>query len=210
MNRLRSWSDRRPPETPADVTLLRSGDALLRASPGVRLAIPVSAIDAPGIEAELDALAAAAPWAIVARRCHSGADIQRLGVKLAVREARFGVDPGSIGIACFVGDSPAGLLQISSFVGASSRLVALIADSSAPHADFARSLVVLAAAAAGVAAILGPRSGPFNRDGVRAEAEVAAAEGFVGRIAVTPEEVEIYNSAFAASAAKPPAASSRA
>lgn len=154
------------------------------------------------IEDDLDAFIPGAPWAIFAP-CRSGADVQRLGGKLGVREARFGLADGATRIVASVGDA-LGILNLSSFVGASPRLAALACDArglrenlSAPQAriapSLARGLVVLAAAAAGVDAIDGPAGACVSR----AEAESAREDGFSGMIVRNPEEVAVVNGVFA-------------
>jgi citrate lyase subunit beta/citryl-CoA lyase len=113
---------------------------------------------------DLDAAMSAAPDGIVLPAC-GGADVQHLGVKLAVREAELGLADGTTQIIALVA-APGAIFQLGSFVGASPRLVALafdaqalaaslgIADLSAPPFALARDLTLLAAKAAGVAAIL--------------------------------------------------------
>ncbi|MEJ0052751.1 MAG: aldolase/citrate lyase family protein [Methylovirgula sp.] len=147
---------------------------------------------------DLDAAMCAAPDGIVLPTCN-GADVQHLGIKLAVREAELGLADGATQIIALVAASGT-IFQLGSFVSASPRLVALafdaqafaasleIADLSAPPLDLARNLTLLAARAAGVAAILAddavansPDAGKAaKRDGfdailVRDPADIASA-----------------------------------
>jgi citrate lyase subunit beta/citryl-CoA lyase len=214
MEPVRSWLNVRDPASPAsaaDVSWFRAGDAGAW-RPKVegrdrRIAVLLSPVSDIGVEAELDALMPLAPWAVILPRCRGGADVQRLGAKLAVREARLGLDAGVTRIVAGVGGA-AGTLQSSSLARASPRLLALVADAEGLKADLGaaqapgavalmRALTVIAAASAGVAAIDGARAGSFDPQAARAEAEASWAEGFRGKIAMRPEEVAIYNEVFA-------------
>jgi len=163
-----------------------------------RLAIKVG----EATEEDLEASMAAAPWAILAS-CRCRADVQRLGGRLAVREARLGLTDGATRIVACVFDAK-GVLNLSSFADASPRLAALTWDEDALKANLyaprakvapalARGLLILAAAAADVAAI----DGPAALSDFRAQAENAREEGFCGKFASTPEQVAILNAVFA-------------
>jgi citrate lyase subunit beta/citryl-CoA lyase len=113
---------------------------------------------------DLDAAMAASPDGIVLP-VRNGADVQHLGVKLAVREAELGLADGATRIIALVA-GPAALFQLDSFDGASPRLAALAFDAqafatklgtedmTAPPLGLARNLTLLAAQAVGVVAIL--------------------------------------------------------
>jgi citrate lyase subunit beta/citryl-CoA lyase len=60
----------------------------------------------------------------------------------------------------------------------------------------ARSLCLAGAAAAGVQPVDGVFTDFQDQDGLRAEAEAAAREGFTGKLAIHPAQVAIINSAF--------------
>jgi citrate lyase subunit beta / citryl-CoA lyase len=115
------------------------------------------------LDDDLEAATAVAPDGIVLPVRH-GADVQHLGVKLAVREAELGPADGATRIIALVA-APGAVFQLSSFASASPRLVALafdarafatslgIEDMAAPPLGRARDLTLLAAKAAGVEAI---------------------------------------------------------
>ncbi len=67
-------------------------------------------------------------------------------------------------------------------------------------AGFARAAVLTAAAAIGVPAIDTPWPDPRDPDGLRREAEAAAADGFAGKVLIHPAQIEIVNAAFTPSA----------
>ncbi|HEY2590987.1 MAG TPA: aldolase/citrate lyase family protein, partial [Steroidobacteraceae bacterium] len=65
-----------------------------------------------------------------------------------------------------------------------------------PVFELARSLCLLAAAAAGVAAIDGVHADFRDRDGLTRELARARRDGFTGKLAIHPEQVEPINAAF--------------
>ena len=68
-------------------------------------------------------------------------------------------------------------------------------DWRAPFA-MARTLALLAAKDAAVAAVDGPFTGLGDAEGLRREAETAFAEGFDGKLAIHPAQVPVINAAF--------------
>ena len=124
-------------------------------------------------EQDLDAVMPAAPAAIVLPRSLGGASVQQLSAKLAVREALCGLDDGATGIIA-VADTAQAVLEMASYRGSSARLIGLAWDAEALRADIgaethrdargayagpcrlARDLTLIAAAAAGAAAIDAP------------------------------------------------------
>jgi citrate lyase subunit beta / citryl-CoA lyase len=144
--------------------------AARRGGAAPKLYVRVSNLDGP-IEAELDALMPAAPDGIILP-AQNGADVQHLGIKLAVREAELGIADGATRIIVLAGGTPGAIFQLASFAGASARLIALAFDSSvlaaslganddAPGAPLilARNLTLFAARAAGVMALLVENAG---------------------------------------------------
>ncbi len=139
--------------------------AARRDGAATKLYVHVTNLDGP-IEAELDALMPAAPDGIIVP-AQNGADVQHLGVKLAVREAELGIADGATRIIALAGGTPGAIFHLASFAGASARLIALAFDSSALAASLganddapgtplilARNLTLFAARAAGVMALL--------------------------------------------------------
>ncbi len=124
-----------------------------------------------------------------------GADVQRLGARLAVEEARLGLPEGAFRILAFATESPRAIFGLPSYVGASARLDALV-FSAAPLAAhrlgagplrFARESLLIAARAAGVLAL-----DAFDGDAAR-----AAADGFDGMTGRSAAEIALIRAAFA-------------
>lgn len=169
-----------------DHGLLAEAARLARAS-SRRIFAGVPDLRDPDMEAALDAAMAAAPDGIVLADARGLADIHRLGARLAVREAESGLPDGGTAILARATDSAAGCLAIGSFRrGASARLAGLLCDPAplrralgcgdlAPALEAARTATVLAAASAGMPALLAV---PGDADA--SELEAFLDEGFAG------------------------------
>jgi citrate lyase subunit beta / citryl-CoA lyase len=116
------------------------------------------------IEDDLNELMPAAPHGIVLP-VRNGADVEHLGVKLAVREAELGLEDGTTEIIGLV-TAPAAIFQLATFTGSSLRLAALgfdtagfaamlgVSDLDSRPLSLARDLTLLAAKAAEIPALL--------------------------------------------------------
>ena len=163
---------------------------------------------------DLDAVMPGAPDAIMLPSSLGGASVQQLSAKLAVREAIFGLADGATGILAQATDDGQALFGMASYRGASARLIGLAwgaenlsADLRAetprdPSGDYAgpyrlaRDLTLIAAAAAGVAAIDAIFADAGDIEGLRAEAIEARRQGFSGKMAIDPAQAQIINQVF--------------
>jgi citrate lyase subunit beta/citryl-CoA lyase len=194
--------------------LRRTADAPQRP----RLLVRVNALDTGLTDADLDAVAAGRPDAILLPKAEGGASVSHLDAKLTVREAQHGLPDGGIAIYALATETAVALFHGASYGGASARLKGLTwgaedlssalgaetnRDSdgrfTAPYV-FARTLCLAAAAAAGVPA-LDTVYVDFRDDaGFRREAEEARRDGFTGKLAIHPAQVPIINAVFTPSA----------
>src|SRR5271170_3510730 len=87
-----------------------------------RLYVRVNPLDGGLTEADLDVVMAAGPDGIMLPKSFGGADVQRLGVKLAVREADHGLADGATRILAIATESARALFGLASYAGASARL----------------------------------------------------------------------------------------
>lgn len=158
----------------------------------------------------LDALVPARPAGVMLAGAEGGADVTRLAALLRPREAVAGIADGATKIIALT-DTPATLLQLATYRDASPRLAALAwddrplaaalsADDVTAVAHAARTGTLLAAAAAGVAALDRPLPGgdPATLAG---EAEAARRAGFAGKLALAAEDVAVINRVFSRPAA---------
>lgn len=180
------------------------------------LLIRIPPIDDGSTDAGLDTLMPARPDGIVLSGCRDSASVQRLGVKIAVREAEAGIAEGVTAIIADAGSSASGVLALRGFRGASARLTALTWDAAQLAAEcgaepgaFAddegpsmtvRTLVTLAAAAAGLAALDTPSRA--QGDAFARECAVARRLGFAGKIARDAGQVAVINAVFAGPVAR--------
>ncbi|MDB5571043.1 MAG: Citrate lyase subunit beta / citryl-CoA lyase [Hyphomicrobiales bacterium] len=186
-----------------------------RAPGGPRLVARVNGLDTGLIDADLDALVALAPDAIMLPKCEGGDDAQHLSVKLAVREAQCGAPDGAIGLLPIVTETAAAMFRLGSYRGATRRLRGLAwgaEDLAAaigaqtnrspdgaytPPFALARNLTLFAASSAGVEAIDTVYADFRDPEGLRRECLAARRDGFCGKMAIHPDQVAIINEAFA-------------
>lgn len=171
------------------------GDAR-RTSRAPKLFVEVAPAESELIEADLDALFGPGPDGVFLSSCDGAATLQRLAVKLAVREAQAGLVDGATRIGAFVGGDPAGVLALRALASATPRLAALAFDEAALSAslglteaggaaiEMARAAIILAAGSAGV-----PAFAPPVQIGREAAYAAARRDGFAGAMALRPEQV---------------------
>jgi citrate lyase subunit beta/citryl-CoA lyase len=182
-----------------------------------RLYVRVNPLASGLTAADLDATIPAAPDGVVLPKCLGGADVQRLGVNLAVREAEHGLIDGSIRIIAIATESARALFGFASYRGASGRLEGLawggedlsadlgaetnrLPDGAycAPYA-LARTLTLVGAVAAEAYAIDAAYTNFHDLDGLHAEALAARRDGFVAKMAIHPAQVPVINAVFSIS-----------
>jgi len=185
-----------------------------------RLLVRVNSLDTGLTDADLDAVVAGRPDAILLPKAEGGPSVMQLDDKLAARETLAGLPTGAIGIMAIATETAAALFVAGTYAGASPRLSALTWGAEDLSADIgaetnrdadgdftgpyrlARSLCVAAAAAAKVAALDTVFVDFRNADGLRREAEEARRDGFVGKLAIHPGQVATINEVFTPSPAQ--------
>ena len=168
---------------------------------------------------DLQAIVQAAPDGIMLPKSNSGADVQHLSAKLRVHEAENGLPDGAIGIIPLITETAIGVLSGASYRGASSRLAGLTwgaedlsaaigaraaRDDDGNYTDlfrFARTVTLLAASAADVAAIDTVFVNFRESEALRKDCLEAERDGFTGKLAIHPAQVPIINEAFTPSEA---------
>jgi citrate lyase subunit beta/citryl-CoA lyase len=169
---------------------------------------------------DLAAVIAGRPDGIMLPKARDGADVERASHWLESLEARGGLGQGSIGLIPLITESAGAVLNAASFTRLPARVRGLTwgaedlaADIGAlgnrlPDGEFeftyayARSMCLLAAAAAGVAAI--DTVDTEIRDGAAVErrARDSRRQGFAGKMAIHPAQVAPIHAAFSPSAAE--------
>ena len=182
--------------------------------------VRINPIDSGDAEADLAAVLAAEPAGIVLPKPRRAADVDLLASQLDALEKAHGITAGQTKIMAICTERPEALFTLGSYVGASSRLVAMswgAEDLSAalgasasrddagnwlPTYELARSLALCAAAAAEVAAIDTVYTDFRDTKGLAKYAANARRDGFSGMLAIHPAQVEIINRAFVPTAAE--------
>ncbi len=184
---------------------------LVLARPGV--VVRVNPRGTPWYLADLAATVPHRPAAVLLPKCTGPDDLHAIDHHLEALEAAHGLPVGSVRVLALVTET-AGSLSHMDYRAAPARLLALcfgVEDLSAdlgiaprgPGGAYAapvaaaRAMVVLAAAAAGVAALDTPWPDPRDPAGLAAEAQQAAADGFAGKLCIHPGQIDAVNAAFA-------------
>jgi citrate lyase subunit beta/citryl-CoA lyase len=169
---------------------------------------------------DLAAVIAGRPDGIMLPKARDGADVERASHWLESLEARTGLGQGSVGLIPLMTESAGAVLNAASFTRLPARVRGLTwgaedlaADIGAlgnrlPDGEFeftyayARSMCLLAAAAAGVAAI--DTVDTEIRDGAAVErrARESRRQGFAGKMAIHPAQIAPIHAAFSPSAAE--------
>lgn len=172
-------------------------------------AVRVNGLHTPFFAEDLRAIAGAKPDALVLPKVESPEEVAAIEAAVGAAERAAGVPAPGPPLLLFI-ESARGLAGAAAIAGASRRVEALILG----HADFCKDLgvrqarategillhvrcaLVLAARAAGVEAIDTIYEALGDVEGLRAEAEQAAALGFAGKLALHPAQVEPIQAAF--------------
>jgi citrate lyase subunit beta/citryl-CoA lyase len=156
---------------------------------------------------------------IVLPKSAGGADVARLSALIDPLEQAAGMEPGHVKILVVATETAAAMFNLASYAPAHPRLVGLTwgaedlgavigatnnkdaAGNWTEPYQLARSLCLYAAANAGVAAIDTLYADFRNPDGLEASSRDARRDGFIGRLAIHPAQIEGINRAFAPSEA---------
>lgn len=177
------------------------------------LYVRINALDSGLADADLDGVMDIGPDGIMLPKALSGADVQHLGAKLAVREAENGLADGVTAILPIVTERAAAIFNLGSYAGSSRRLAGLTwggedlaADvgAEANRADgrytapyqLARSLTLFAAAAAEVPALDAVFPSFKDAAGLRVECLEARRDGFTAKMAIHPDQIATINAVF--------------
>ncbi len=176
--------------------------------------VRINSIDGREAAADLEAVMPSAPAGIVLPKPESAAAAVKLGERITVLESEHGIEAGSTGIIPLCTERPEALFTLNGYIGATERLAGLswgaedlsaaIGSSSnrdeegnwLPIYEMARSLCLLAAAAAEVPAIDTVFSDFKDNDGLQQYAAKARRDGFSGMLAIHPAQIEVINTAF--------------
>ncbi|MBW8783942.1 MAG: CoA ester lyase [Novosphingobium sp.] len=178
-----------------------------------RLWVRINPFDGPHTLADLAAIMPARPGGIMLPKVYGRADVDKLDHCLSALEVANGIEEGSTKVIVLITETAESMFHTGSYKGAP-RVVALtwgaedLADSIGAQSnknedgsysftyELARSLTVLGAATAGVAAIETISADFRDLEALRARAERVRRDGFKGMLAIHPAQVDVINAAF--------------
>jgi citrate lyase subunit beta/citryl-CoA lyase len=191
--------------------------AVLAASspPALRCWIRVNAFASPEHAADLAALPVASIAGVVLPKCCGPTDVERLGEALTTAETKAGITRGRLGIVGIATENGASVLALSEFRRPLPRLSALMwggedlagdlgvahnRDAAGRYREpfrLARSMTLLAAAAAECSAIDAVFVDVRDGEAFAADCREGRTDGFVAKAAVHPDQIGPIHAAFA-------------
>ena len=190
---------------------------LASAERNVPLWVRINPVDTDDSLADLAAVIDARPDGLVLPKARDGADVHRASHWLEAHEARCGFAIGSVGLIPLITESAGALLNAASFAVLPARVAGLTwgaedlaADIGAfgnksPDGEYeltyalARSMCLLAAAAAGVPAIDTVDTEFKDVAAIERRARASRRQGFVGKLAIHPGQLAPIHAAFSPS-----------
>ena len=178
-----------------------------------RIWVRVNPLDGPHMLDDLVAIMPAQPGGIMLPKVYGRADVEMLDHYLTAFEAAHGIARGSTPVVVLVTETAEAMFHTSDYKGAP-RVVGLswgaedLADSIGASSnrnpdgsysftyELARTMTLLGAATAGVAAIETIQGDFRDLDGLKARAEKVRRDGFRGMLAIHPAQVAVINAAF--------------
>lgn len=178
------------------------------------LYVRVNALDSGLTDEDLSAIMPGRPDGVLLPKSVGGASLAELSDRLSAHEGRNGIAHGSTRILPVATETAAAVLALPTVPGSTARLSGLTwggedlaADIGAEtnHDDsgrytspyiLARSMALLTAVAAGVEPIETAFTNYDNRDSFVADCLTSRRDGFTGRIAIHPNQVDIINEVF--------------
>lgn len=198
---------------PARAEARRAVASFLDAHQASNLWVRVNPLDSPEFEKDLAALLPAHPDGIVLPKAEGGASVAELSRRLSERGNATAM------IMAIATETPAAIFELGTY-GGHKRLAALTWGAEdlpaaigaatsreedgryAPPYELARSLCLFGAAAAGVAPIETVYPAFRDLEGLERYAARARRDGFVGMMAIHPDQVPAINAAFTPTAAE--------
>ena len=158
--------------------------------------------------------------ALLIPKVNGAADLERIGHYLDALEARAGMSQGSVKLASVATETAKAMFALGSYAPAHPRLIALTwgaedlsaalgaTDNKEPDGswtfpyEFARAQCLFAASGAEVAAIDTLFADFRDAEGLEIDCRRSRRDGFVGRLAIHPDQVPVINRCYAPSEAE--------
>ena len=170
--------------------------------------VRINSIDTPYWQADIDAIAPYKPSLILLPKTGSEADALAADNYLTQVEQKLGMEQGTIGLMPLI-ETAMGVENAYRIASCTKRVQALFLGAEDLTADlqckrtkesreieYARTRLVVAARAAGVAVYDTPFTDVNDDEGIWTDARTAKALGFSGKASISPRHVEVINSVF--------------
>jgi citrate lyase subunit beta / citryl-CoA lyase len=179
-----------------------------------RLLVRINGLDTGMTDADLDAVVAGRPDAVMFPKAEGGATVTHLDAKLTAREAITGLPEGTIKILAQTVETAAGVFTAGSYRDCSARLIGMTWGPEDLSAEIgalanrdengaltepyrlARSVCLLGATAAKVPAYETIHVDFRNLEALRKDTAESRRDGFAGRLAIHPAQVAVINEVF--------------
>ena len=183
-----------------------------------RLFVRINPLDSDEYDRDLLAIVKPGLDAILLPKANGADDVAALSEQLDRLEATAGMVAGTVKIAVVATETPRAMFNLGSYAPAPARLIALtwgaedlaaaIGATSNKENDGAwtspylqaRGLALFAAAAAGIAPLDTLFDDFHDTNGLERDCRRSRRDGFTGRVAIHPDQVETINSAYSPSA----------
>ena len=175
---------------------------------GCETIVRINSIDTPYWQKDLDTVLPQQPNLILLPKTNSAADIQAADAYMTALEEKLGLPSNTVGLMPLI-ETALGVENAFSIATASKRVQALFLGAEDLTADlqckrtkesreieYARTRLVVAARAAGVAVYDTPFTDVNDDEGIWTDARVAKALGFNGKASISPRHVEVINQVF--------------
>jgi citrate lyase subunit beta/citryl-CoA lyase len=182
--------------------------------------VRVNALDTGLALGDLAAVVKPGLDALLIPKADGAADLERIAHYLEALEAKAGMAPGAVKLASVATETPKAMFALGSYAPAHPRLIALTwgaedlsaalgaTDNKEPDGSWtfpyqlARAQCLFAASAAEVMALDTIYADFRDSDGLERDCRRSRRDGFVGRLAIHPDQVATINQAYAPSEAE--------
>lgn len=175
---------------------------------GCEIIVRINSIDTPYWKQDLDAIMPYKPALILLPKTGTAADVQTADAYMTEVENRLGMEYGTVGLMPLI-ETAMGVENAFAIASAAKRLQALFLGAEDLTADlqckrtkegreieYARTRLVVAARAAGVAVYDTPFTDVNDDEGIVVDATLAKSLGFTGKASISPRHVEVINAVF--------------
>ena len=175
---------------------------------GCEIIVRINSIDTPYWKADIDQILPYQPGLILLPKTSSAADVLEADAYITQVEEKLGLAKNTVGLMPLI-ETAMGVENAFAIASATKRVQALLLGAEDLTADlqckrtkegreieYARTRLVVAARAAGVAVYDTPFTDVNDDEGIVTDATLAKALGFTGKASISPRHVEVINQVF--------------